>query len=372
MEGLRESLERLQRREAEILEQDPTDLQTITEYWENVKKQHLLLYAAGQKGYKQLGLQRVPPLHVSEQEARDGILMVVLLRSLLGTPHALRTWSLGEWGPRLFRTPPDGLKFGPHTVRVFYCNDPSTETEYPYWDSYLFYDPTTGEWTEGIGGYDNVGIWHETINGRGYHMIWRDEARRVCGGNQVTWELSTSDRDSLDGIPPPLLESTRVESPEPATEPETPSPPQLSNYALGDPPNIRGGSNSARTRSRRIRTRGTGTDTPTGIRPEDVGTARTTVRGGGTRLDRLIAEAKDPPGLCFVGRTGQLKTIRYRVQTGPYNVTRISTTWHWIGDGEHLSRMIILFNDSHQREVFARAFRVVSGVRVYKVSLSGI
>lgn len=388
---LQKILEDLQAKEADLLEQDAHTLQTVTEYWDTSRRIHTILAAAWCKGIYRIGEQRVPPSHISEQEAKDAIMMGLLGRALLGTPYGRLPWTLGEWSPALYRTPPESLKRGGRTVRVQFCDDPDTETEYPYWETYLIYDPETGIWTEAEGSVDDEGIgYHVKGQPQVYTTHWRDEARKYCSGSNLTWRLYPDrprPRDATDGLPAvlspirlagtPIHESTRIET--------TPPPPDLSRY---EPVSPRIAPTAPSTSQRRPATRKRpskrtakpstqkGTKRPKPPEPEEVGAthASSSRRGGHrTRLDTLIRDARDPPGLVFEGRTSQLKTIRHRISGGPWPYRTVSSTWHWVGDSEDASKIIVTFNSTEERDRFAQQFyTATSGVRVFHVDLYGL
>nr|WRK63448.1 E2 protein [Anas platyrhynchos papillomavirus 3] len=411
--SLEEQLEALQDREAELLEREPTNLGDICSYWEVVKRQQLLFTACGVRGIRRVGGVRVPPTRVSEQEAKDAILMVLLCRGLQGTQWANLPWSLGDFSPVLYRQPPEGLKRGGRSVSVVYCDDPMTETVYPYWTHILQHDPRSGSWTELSGGQDGNGLWSQAAGGeRHYHTLWRDEGRRHCPVGRVTWKLGGygspghETPEDLPELSPPVHESTRT--------PQTPSPPQLSRYSSGAGHNSRsrreppspGPSTAPPPPKRRrqqppqrpqktprpdtgrkrpdrqpARPRGKGTarrapapaPTPVPPTPAEVGSSHRSDHSGATPLERLLQEAKDPPAVCYTGRTGQLKTIRHRIQTGSLPYGRVSSTWHWLGDSEQESKLLVTFDGPAQRDRFLANFKTgASGVRVQLVSILGL
>ncbi|QBR99470.1 E2 [Duck papillomavirus 3] len=400
---LEEQMEQLQSREADLLESEPEDLESIREYWDVVKKIQLLLCACGRRGIRRLGGMRVPPTHVSEQEAKDAILMGMMAGALRTSPYSRENWSLQDFNPLLFRQPPEGLKRGGRSVTVVYCDDPTTETAYTYWDKVYYYDTERRVWIELRGGQDQVGLWAQTQGGqREYHTLWRDEGRKYCQTSQVTWRVgsydSQSSQEPTEGLSPPVHESTRA---------WTPSPPQLTRYSGGTtggyrsggptpgtssgPPDLRSQRTPApQTRRRRPQPSDSrrpapkrrrvadqqGTAGPSSIAPADVGANRQidTSRGG-SRVERLLREAADPPAICYLGSTAQLKTIRHRIVNGPLAYKNVSSTWHWLGaEGpDSDSRILVTFDSAGQRQQFLDRFKAsAAGVRVQIVSLIGL
>lgn len=356
----------------------------------------MLITAAARQNIRYIGMQRVPPARVAEQEAKDAILMTIVIGSLINSPFAHLSWDMSDFSPLLFRQAPESIKRDGRTVRVTFCNDPDTTTEYPYWLKYLFLGD--GEWTEAEGGVDAVGIWYDSGGHRVYVTHWRDEAARMCPGQSPAWSIMSDRLNDLSlqtvldaeagPYEEPALESTRRDSPDRS---RTVSPPELTRYS---PIRPRGAADRrrrtatstqraertaerqrSRTRGRQGTTRTRAAPRATAVRPEDVGTVRTTdYRRGQSRVERLIADARDPPCLVFEGYTGQLKTIRHRLRTGQFAHLHVSSTWHWVGrDGPDRSKIIVAFRSEQERDTFARTFYTGnSGVRVFHATLNGL
>ncbi|AHN65802.1 E2 [Pygoscelis adeliae papillomavirus 1] len=391
MANLERLITDLQSKETDLLEKEHQTLQDVTDYWGTVRKLNTVFTAATRSGLTRVGLQKLPPTATTEQEAKDAIGMHLLCQSLSRSPFGKLPWTLSDIYPLLFKKPPEGLKRSPGVVTVTYCNDPDTETEYPYWKDLYFYDMGRDLWTQGDGGYDGHGLWY-SINGgaRTYYLKWQEEATMYCGGGGVTWTLvpPPSAVDDIDGTAPPLFESPQA----------SPSPPDLTRYSPDSPeggeipgtsvPQPRSHSTpKAQTRQKRRapavkapapKRPKKGTRQPkraAGVAPSDVGGVRHTVSGqhGASRLDRLLDGARDPPAVCYTGQTGQLKTIRYRLQAGPYTFERVSSTWHWLNGPETESKLLVTFKDETDRKRFIDTFNTsASGVRLTLCSISGL
>nr|WOB19158.1 E2 [Columba livia papillomavirus 1] len=375
------ALQALQEREAELLEKDHHTLAEILDYWGTVRRTQTLLAAAAKQGIKRVGGTKVPPASVTEHEAKDAIMMTILLDSLAQSPYARLQWELGDMSPQLYRQRPEGLKRGPRRVLVRYCGDPDTDTEYPLWETVLLFDPGSRQWTESHCGADNVGIWQDIDGRRHYTLLWRDDGRKQCLGPSITWELlsqsATGDQlqrpfsSSLGSPSPPKL--SFYDRPDAAAEqPRTSTPKQRAPKRKATRSGGRGVTKEP-AKKRRPRTKGTA-DTIDGVAPESVGAAHTSApRSGLSRLQRLISDARDPPGIVFEGRTSQLKTIRHRLRGCAGGYSRVSSTWHWIGESEENSKIIVLFETEDQRSQFENTFRVSnSGVRAFHVALKGL
>lgn len=118
---------------------------------------------------------------------------------------------------------------------------------------------------------------------------------------------------------------------------------------------------------------------PQGVDPSQVASSRTSVpRRSGGRLDKLLAEARDPPGLALCGPPNSLKCLRYHLKKSHAARFRlISTTWRWtesdsitrVGGG---GRIIVLFDSDSQRAAFLKAVHLPKTVTAYTVQFGGI
>nr|AYA93702.1 MAG: E2 protein [Human papillomavirus] len=120
-----------------------------------------------------------------------------------------------------------------------------------------------------------------------------------------------------------------------------------------------------RSRSRSAESRSTD---QCGILPSQVGTGVQSVgRKYSSRVERLLAEAVDPPVILIRGPPNTLKCYRYREKErlkGFYD--RFSTTWSWVGSEGNArlgrARMLICFLNEEQRERFIDKMRLPKGV----------
>lgn len=105
-----------------------------------------------------------------------------------------------------------------------------------------------------------------------------------------------------------------------------------------------------------------------GILPSQVGTGVQSVgRQYSSRVERLLAEAIDPPVILFRGPPNTLKCYRYREKErlkGFYD--RFSTTWSWVGSQGNArlgrARMLVSFLSENQRDQFIDKMRLPKDV----------
>lgn len=119
----------------------------------------------------------------------------------------------------------------------------------------------------------------------------------------------------------------------------------------------------SRTKSR-SRSRPRGSAATSGIDAADVGKSLQSVgRKHLGRVERLLAEANDPPVVLLRGEANCLKCYRYRIKKKHRGLVKyISSTWSWIG-GENTdrvgrSRMLIAFFTDSDRELFLKSMKL--------------
>lgn len=85
------------------------------------------------------------------------------------------------------------------------------------------------------------------------------------------------------------------------------------------------------------------------------------------RLERLLAEAQDPPIVILRGEANVLKCYRYRARKRHLGLVKYySTTWSWVGgdccDRVGRSRMLLAFDTYKQREQFITTMKLPPNV----------
>lgn len=125
----------------------------------------------------------------------------------------------------------------------------------------------------------------------------------------------------------------------------------------------------SRSRSRsRSRSQARGSSTGGGIAPASVGASvRSVGREHHGRLERLLAEAQDPPIVILRGEANVLKCYRYRARKRHLGLVKYySTTWSWVGgdccDRVGRSRMLLAFDTYKQREQFITTMKLPPNV----------
>ncbi|ACD39808.1 regulatory protein [Chelonia mydas papillomavirus 1] len=396
-----------------IIEQDSHTLGSILEFYKAMKVEYLLLAAARKKGRLHIGVQRVPPMQVSETKYREASTMIVLIESLMQSQFRDRKFSLHELQYSLVMTPPEyTVKQGPKQVYITYSDPSQTTEQFTKWKTILY---QTDDWSERPslpGTHDPKWFLAHTLTDKNglfivdksgdkdyYAFFSTKEPSSAVARGQWTISSTVPAAAALSRQPSPR----RSNSPnlDPCTRsrgshcggvspsnPDTPDTagvrPRDRTGGLGTPPkSARGGGGRGQStggsklqRGPRVTPRSSRQSKEKNpVSPAEVGQNRKTVSGPGTRLDRLIREARDPPGVIIEGSTSQIKHLRRRIQLGPLKYLRVTSTWHWIVNKkvQKPCKMIVVFSNNAERQTFLHLFRVEGdGISVRLCSFNGL
>ncbi|WBM84101.1 E2 protein [human papillomavirus 215] len=358
---LTERLDALQNALSDLIEADPTDLDSIIQYYYLLRKFHVLEYYCKKEGYSNLGFHHIPATRVSEQNAKSAIEMGLVLKSLKQSAYATEQWTLRDTSSDLFMSPPrQCFKKGGFEVTVWF--DDKEENAFPYinW-SYIYYQDEDDNWhkTEGLVDYD--GLYYVDQEGnKSYFLLFYEDSTRY--GNTKMWSVhyknehiylpSSSRRARATKDPAGADTSARTTESPPA---DRRSPPETTQGGAGPRQRVptlrrRRGRGEGKP-SKRQRVAGGGSAVPS---PEDVGRShRSVARTNLTRLERLQAEAGDPALILLRGPANTLKCWRYRWHSKFGNPT-ISSVFKWVTqtDNTQDGRMLLAFKSVTERQHF--------------------
>lgn len=327
-------------------------------------------YYAKQQGLRSLGLQPLPSLQVSEQNAKSAIQMQIYLTGLKDTVFGREPWTLSQTSKELvLQTEPyNTFKKQGYTVKVYYDNDRDNANFYTNWDR-LYYMDSDGNWqvTEGL--VDHEGLyWIDDTGFKKYFQYFQPDAERFGVTGQWTVQYrnttissvvtSTSTRDASEASPRPhathSLYSTSVAETPRARE----SPSSTTATSPRGGRRQRQGKQQSNTPTRRsVGRRGA---SGSWVAPEEVGKRSTTVSGTGHgRLGRLAEEARDPPIIIVKGPANTLKCWRHRTKKYKHLLLNASSVWRWVESPANVqSRMLVAFTDFEQRKQFLLTVRL--------------
>ncbi|AXL96271.1 E2 [Boa constrictor papillomavirus 1] len=353
METLKKRLDAIQEDQLNLFEKGPDTLETVIEHWILTRKEMTLLHYARKNGVTNIGFTTVPTLQVSEIKAKEAIEMELTLKSLLASAYGTEAWTLAQATPELYHLPPDRtLKKNGSVMTVRYGTQSRV---YTVWKN-IYYQDDNEMWQKAAGEVDNNGAYFIRSGIKSYYINFKTEAQTL--GVQ-SWTVEY----------PHILLSRESAEASSTSEPK-------------------GGTTTVPTVGRRYgrRSHSPGQTPTTGaekrglsIPPEDVGASHTTVTTKyRNRVERLRAEAADPPILVIKGKPNSLKCFRYRIkEQNSTAFTHVTTTFFWVGNSKDCTRygrgrILIMFKDEGQRERFIKTVSIPRQMEYYKGSLNGI
>ncbi|ANG08918.1 E2 [Human papillomavirus type 176] len=371
-ETLTERFNALQESILNLIEENPNDLDSMIRFWEQTRKEHIILYYSRKEGITRLGLQPVPTPAVSEYNAKEAIHIQLLLNSLKNSQFAAESWTLSDCSAELINTVPrDCFKKQGYTVEVWYDNDRNKAFPYTNWKR-IYYQDSNDHWQVAEGKVDENGLYYDENNGdKVYFMLFGADAEKYGVTNTWTVHYSNTTIVSSSSSTRRPADSSKASTPEPTTSgyskassprrrrrsaEEADSSTSSSTASRPSTPNLRdrGGREGERSvplsKRRRYDESADGAAVPS---PAEVGTGhRIPPRHGLRGVQRLQAEAWDPFILILKGPSNNLKCWRNRMKTNDKYVIASSNVWRWLGDGFTQSRMLLAFESAENRQRF--------------------
>lgn len=353
------------------------------EHWEIIRKQYVLFYYARKEGYKNLGLQPLPALTVSEYKAKEAIQLVLLLKSLKKSQFGSEEWTLTETSAELLHTPPrNTFKKDAYIVDVHFDHNLQNSFPYTNWDR-IYVQDEDDRWYLTSGQVDYNGLYFvDSNNEKSYFTLFATDAERY--GTTGEWtvkyknEMISASVDSSRPFFAPVQGSSRGStstSGNTISGPKTPR--QQEKERRAESPT----SSSTELRRRRKRDQQREYDTrgskrrrteqeadSSGVPASQVGRRHRTVPATGlTRLERLEREARDPPIILLKGQANPLKCWRNRCDKYKNLFTHMSTVWRWAKEEEfcdcnqNLNRLLVAFSSVHERSLFLQKVHLPKG-----------
>lgn len=436
MEQLKARLDAIQDSLLNHYESGSKKLSEHIEYWTLERREHVLYYYARQMGHSRVGMQPVPSLAISENKAKQAIEMQMILESFSKSPFATEEWTLQDVSREKFLAPPSGtFKKDGYSVEVKYGDDPLDYFPYTQWD-HIYYQDDRDIWHKVKGEADYNGLYYRDGKTKIYFADFSKDAQQF-GNKTGQWEVHCKNcnflyapvtsssspegsarrpRDPSPGYPEPARSPGRSTPPQQkrhrpspplrprrprgrsSGRPWSPGPPKETRHAStpsphrgghrlrqGEPGAVPrlgrrsgrqgdGGNNPAQRPVPRSRTPSPPEAPPT---PDQVGGRHISAgQRPGTRLQQLIAEAKDPPVLLLRGPPNTLKCLRYRIKKQHSHLfSSCTTTFQWVcnetndrGGG----RILLAFLDDSQRKRFLKIVKLPAGTTFSQGNLDAL
>nr|AEX31153.1 E2 protein [Human papillomavirus] len=382
----RERLDQLQEALINLYEASPADLDSQIKYYSLLRKESVLKYYCRKENITNLGLHPLPALRVSEHNAKVAIEMVLVLKSLKKSAYAKESWTMADTNSDLYKSPPKNcFKKGPFEVEVWFDNDKANAFPYICWD-WIYYQDDQDVWHKVKGEYDYNGLFYREQNGDvSYYLLFEKDSHRF--GKSGEWTVNARNEQISLPITSFARRSAAVPSQTSGDQHTTSSDAPSTSKARGAPksdeeaapgPSLRkslrrrrgGGREGESTAKRQRLSRLPGVPTP-----EEVGRSHRSVTGPShSRLERLQAEARDPPIILIRGPANKLKCWRYRINDKKLHFkVRTSTVWKWVQNtSDDNGRMLLAFESVSDRELFLQSVTIPKGSSMSLGSLDAL
>ncbi|AFR33946.1 E2 [Miniopterus schreibersii papillomavirus 1] len=366
-------LESVQEEIFELIEESSNRLEDQIRYWELIRKEQALLFLARRERITRIGAEVVPPLSVSETRAKQAIQMSLLLTSLNKSHYKNEPWTMQETSRERMLAPPKyTFKKAGKSVDIIFDGNIENSVRETMW-GFIYYQDSDDEWQKQPGEIDDQGLFYRDYdNEKIYYVDFKELAAKYS--KEGRYKVIVDSKTVADVVVSHLDNS---ESPV-----RTKAAPAGRRRISGGRRRPRGRSSSHSTPAStsssstptRSRSRPRRAYTGAAPSPREVGTQHASVTGpSGSRLRRLLQEARDPPAVILSGPANTVKCLRFRCRHR-YNeyFDKISTTWWWTGDGRTRTgdaSMLVSFQSESQRTSFLNTVPVPSSVTVSAANL---
>lgn len=375
MEKLSARLDACQDNLLTLIEKNSSDLADQIKYWNEVKVENLLLFAAKKKGLNRLGFQPVPSTKISEAKAKEAILMALSLTSLQKSKFGAESWTLPQTSAEMFMAAPKHtFKKAGQQIEVHYDGQAEKAVPYVQWGE-IYVQDEQDMWHKTKGDLDYYGLSYiDPVIGRVYYVLFSSESNTY--GDSKPWVVHTNDgtlsSHSTSASPP----NTTTERP-PARNPECTPEARLSFWGspgTGQRPTTGSACSGVSARTpyqqppcvlggRRISRSGSGFGGRRRRRtiplrhPGEIGEGSGQSEGQNKRGVGQTPEANcQNPVLIFQGPSNRLKCWRYRCNKGYRDFFHNFSSVFCMLTGEsgrgNDSRVLVTFNSYDQLTLF--------------------
>nr|WJJ59291.1 MAG: E2 protein [Leptonychotes weddellii papillomavirus 9] len=379
MENLNQVLDSLQEQILTLYEENSTDLKAHIRLWRLMRREQVFFHWARQQGVTRVGMRPLPSLASSQQKAKEAIEQEIYITSLSKSRYGSEEWTIANTSrERLLADPKFCFKKDGVQLEVRFDGEKDNIVRYTYWRT-IYYQDAMDEWQKTDGLVDSCGLYYMDAQGlKLYYVEFKSEAEKYSktGLYEVLGNYITTVSTSCTGLPHTAdfysAEDTAQQRP-PArhaiTTPKKTSVPPARRYRVrrsrsrsprfsSTPSRTRGGVRGSRQKQRESRSKSRSAERPVPPSAEEVGGRhQTPPKRAGGRVERLIADARDPPVIIVKGDGNRVKCLRFRLKNKfSSKFDRISTTWTWTTsdapDRIGSARMLISFKDTEQRQKF--------------------
>lgn len=212
MENLESRFDAVQEKLLDIYERSPNTLDDQITYWDLIRWEQVLLNYARRSGKRTLGLQPVPSLQASENNAKEAIAMHMYLTQLKQSGFAEEPWTLTDSSSMNFMAVPKyTFKKHPKAVTIVFDDDKNNAVRHTLWQA-VYYQDTNDKWHKTESDVDVQGIFYTVDGVKNYYVLFGDDAKMYSRTGQwdVTYNNKTYSSSVASSTGPAAREPTEL------------------------------------------------------------------------------------------------------------------------------------------------------------------
>nr|AAP20597.1 E2 protein [human papillomavirus 18]ABP99715.1 E2 [human papillomavirus 18]ADC35655.1 E2 [human papillomavirus 18]ADC35663.1 E2 [human papillomavirus 18]ADC35687.1 E2 [human papillomavirus 18] len=353
-ETLSERLSALQDKIIDHYENDSKDIDSQIQYWQLIRWENAIFFAAREHGIQTLNHQVVPAYNISKSKAHKAIELQMALQGLAQSAYKTEDWTLQDTCEELWNTEPTHcFKKGGQTVQVYFDGNKDNCMTYVAWDS-VYYMTDAGTWDKTATCVSHRGLYYVKEGYNTFYIEFKSECEKY--GNTGTWEVHFGNNvidcnDSMCSTSDDTVSATQLVK----QLQHTPSP-YSSTVSVGTAKTY--GQTSAATRPGHC---GLAEKQHCGPVNPLLGAATPT----GNNKRRKLCSGNTTPIIHLKGDRNSLKCLRYRLRKHSDHYRDISSTWHWTGAGnEKTGILTVTYHSETQRTKFLNTVAIPDSVQI--------
>nr|ABP99907.1 E2 [human papillomavirus 97] len=353
-ETLSERLSVLQDKILDHYENDSKDIHSQINYWQLIRLENAIFFAAREHGIQTLNHQVVPAFNISKNKAYKAIELQMALKGLAQSQYNTEEWTLQDTCEELWNTEPTQcFKKSGQTVEVYYDCNKDNCMSYVAWKC-VYYMTEAGTWDKTEACVSHWGLYYMKEGIKTFYVQFEHESKKY--GNSNKWEVhfggvvidcndsmcSTSDEVSATQIVRPLQHASTSYTKAPSVGP-------------------------AKTQTPATKRPG-----QCGLPEQHIGRVTNHVHNpllcattSGSNKRRKLCSGNTTPIIHLKGDKNSLKCLRYRFKKYNQYYSSISSTWHWTDScNKKAGILTVMYDSEHQRTKFLDSVPIPDSVQI--------